>query len=121
MWEYILTDEAARAAMELTSAPVVLVGHSHVAFAYRGNGRHLGESLAPADTEVDLADGRWLLNPGSVGQPRDGDPRAAYVVLDFDNNRARFHRVQYPVERTQEEIFDAGLPETLAGRLAFGM
>ena len=121
VWEYILTDEAARAAMELTSAPVVLVGHSHVAFAYRGNGRHLGESLAPADTEVDLADERWLLNPGSVGQPRDGDPRAAYVVLDFDNDRARFHRVPYPVERTQEEILDAGLPETLAGRLAFGM
>jgi len=121
VWEYILTDEAARAAMELTSAPVVLVGHSHVAFAYGGNGRHLGESLAPADTEVDLAGGRWLLNPGSVGQPRDGDPRAAYVVLDFDHNRARFHRVQYPVERTQEEILDAGLPETLAGRLAFGM
>jgi len=121
VWEYILTDEAARAAIELTSAPVVLVGHSHVAFAYSGNGRHLGESLAPADTEVDLADGRWLLNPGSVGQPRDGDPRAAYVVLDFDENRARFHRVQYPVERTQEEILDAGLPETLAGRLAFGM
>ena len=121
VWEYILTDEAARAAMELTSAPVVLVGHSHVAFAYGGNGRHLGESLAPADTEVDLAGGRWLLNPGSVGQPRDGDPRAAYVVLDFDHNRARFHRVQYPVERTQEEILDAGLPETLAGRLALGM
>ena len=121
MWEYILTDEAARAAMELTSAPVVLVGHSHVAFAYGGNGRHLAESLAPADTEVDLGDGRWLLNPGSVGQPRDGDPRAAYVVLDFDHNRARFHRVQYPVERTQEEILDAGLPETLAGRLALGM
>jgi predicted phosphodiesterase len=121
VWEYILTDEAARAAIRLTSAPIVLVGHSHVAFAYSGNGRPLGESLAPGDTEIDLAEGRWLLNPGSVGQPRDGDPRAAYVTLDFDRNRALFHRVQYPVERTQKEILDAGLPETLAGRLAFGL
>jgi predicted phosphodiesterase len=121
VWEYVLNDEAARAAMRLTSSPVVLVGHSHVAFAYPAAGRSLGDSLAPAGTEVDLGAGRWLLNPGSVGQPRDGDPRAAYVVLDFDRKRAVFNRVPYPVERTQEEILDAGLPETLAGRLALGM
>ncbi|HEX6700542.1 MAG TPA: metallophosphoesterase family protein [Gaiellaceae bacterium] len=121
VWEYVLTDEAARAAIRLTSAPVVLVGHSHVAFAYPQEGRSLGDSLAPADTEVDLAASRWLLNPGSVGQPRDGDPRAAYVILDLDRKRALFHRVPYAVERTQEEILDAGLPETLAGRLALGM
>ena len=121
VWEYVLSDEAARAAIRLTAAPVVLVGHSHVAFAYPATGQGLGESLAPEGTEVDLARGRWLLNPGSVGQPRDGDPRAAYVVLDFDRNRAFFHRVSYPVERTQKEILDAGLPETLAGRLALGM
>jgi predicted phosphodiesterase len=121
VWEYILSDEAARAAIRLTAAPVVLVGHSHVAFAYPGNGQALVDSLAPADTEIDLSTGRWLLNPGSVGQPRDGDPRAAYVVLDFDASRATFHRVPYPVQRTQEEILDAGLPETLASRLAFGM
>jgi predicted phosphodiesterase len=121
VWEYILSDEAARAAIRLTAAPVVLVGHSHVAFAYPAEGRSLGDSLAPDETEVDLATGRWLLNPGSVGQPRDGDPRAAYVVLDLDRNRATFHRVPYPVERTQEEILDAGLPDTLAGRLALGL
>jgi predicted phosphodiesterase len=121
VWEYILTDEAAQAALRLTTARIVLVGHSHVAFAYKREGRPLGDSLAPADTQIDLGDARWLLNPGSVGQPRDGDPRAAYVILDLDTNRARFHRAAYPVERTQEEILDAGLPETLAGRLAFGM
>jgi predicted phosphodiesterase len=121
VWEYVLSDEAARAAMRLTSAPVVLVGHSHVPLAYPADGRSLGDSLAPAETEVDLAAGRWLLNPGSVGQPRDGDPRAAYVVLDFERSRAVFNRVPYPVERTQEEILDAGLPETLAGRLALGL
>jgi len=121
VWEYVLSDEAARAAMRLTASPVVLVGHSHVAFAYPADGQALGESLAPDGTEVDLGKGRWLINPGSVGQPRDGDPRAAYIVLDFDRNRAFFRRVSYPVERTQKEILDAGLPETLAGRLALGL
>ena len=57
---------------------------------------------------------RRLLNPGSVGQPRDGDPRAAWLLLDFGAGRASFRRVAYPVERTQEEIRESGLPESLA-------
>jgi diadenosine tetraphosphatase ApaH/serine/threonine PP2A family protein phosphatase len=61
-----------------------------------------------------------VLNPGSVGQPRDGDPRAAYLLLDLDAQTATFERVQYDVERTQEEIRAAGLPEVLAARLTLG-
>ena len=121
VWEYVLTEEAARAALRLTSADVVLVGHSHVALAFTLDGDDLAGDLAPADTELDLSGRRWLINPGSVGQPRDHDPRAAFVVLDFDAETARYHRVPYPVERTQEEILDRGLPDTLAGRLALGM
>ena len=64
---------------------------------------------------------RALLNPGSVGQPRDGDPRAAYLLLDLDAQQASFRRVEYDVERTQREMRDAGLPEMLAGRLALGL
>ena len=67
-----------------------------------------------------LGDGRWLMNPGSVGQPRDGDPRAAYLLLDLDASSARYRRVPYDVEATQAEIRDAGLPEALAERLAGG-
>jgi diadenosine tetraphosphatase ApaH/serine/threonine PP2A family protein phosphatase len=67
-----------------------------------------------------LDDAKWLFNPGSVGQPRDGDPRAAYLVLDLDAQTASFERVEYDVERTQAEIRAAGLPEVLAARLAFG-
>jgi predicted phosphodiesterase len=121
VWEYVLSEEAARAALRVTSAPLVLVGHSHVALGFTLADGELDGSLAPEGTEIDLGSGRWLLNPGSVGQPRDHDPRAAFLVLDFDAKRARFHRVEYPVERTQEEILERGLPETLAGRLALGM
>jgi predicted phosphodiesterase len=121
VWEYILGEEAAAAALRLTSARVVLVGHSHVALAFTGADGEVEGALAPADTEIDLEAGRWLLNPGSVGQPRDGDPRAAYAVLDFTRGRASFRRVAYPVERTQAEIRERGLPDTLADRLAVGM
>ena len=68
----------------------------------------------------DLGTRKWLLNPGSVGQPRDGDPRAAYLVLDLDDQRAVFHRVDYDIEATQAEIRAAGLPDALAERLATG-
>jgi len=64
--------------------------------------------------------GRWLLNPGSVGQPRDGDPRAAWLLLDLGRRLAAFHRVAYSVEQTQREMRDRGLPETLASRLERG-
>ena len=120
VWEYILTEEAAKATLDATQAPVVLVGHSHVALAFTP-AQALEEALAPAGREVDLSSARWLLNPGSVGQPRDGDPRAAYLVLDFDAQRATFRRVPYALERTQEEIRERRLPETLAARLAVGV
>jgi diadenosine tetraphosphatase ApaH/serine/threonine PP2A family protein phosphatase len=119
VWEYILTAEAARATLELTSAPIVLVGHSHVALALTlDNGDVLG-GVAPGGAQVELA-GRWLLNPGSVGQPRDGDPRAAWLLLDLDRKIADFRRVPYPVQLTQAEIREAGLPALLAERLARG-
>jgi len=121
VWEYVLGEEAALAAFHLTTAPFVLVGHSHVALAFVFQDDTLDGAVVPGGAELDLASGRWLLNPGSVGQPRDGDPRAAYLVLDFDTKRALFHRVPYPVERTQEEIRERGLPEALADRLAHGM
>ena len=65
-------------------------------------------------------DGRWLLNPGSVGPPRDGDPDAAWLELDTDARFARFRRVAYPIERTQAAIREHGLPDALAVRLADG-
>jgi diadenosine tetraphosphatase ApaH/serine/threonine PP2A family protein phosphatase len=121
VWEYVLSDEGALATFELTGSPLVLVGHSHVALQIVQSDREVGGSVAPADTEVAFGGVRALLNPGSVGQPRDGDPRAAFLLLDLDAQHAHFRRVEYDVERTQREMREAGLPEMLAGRLRLGL
>jgi predicted phosphodiesterase len=116
VWEYVLSDEAAHTTLALASASLVLVGHSHVALRFNeGN-----IALARAGTVVELGAAPTLLNPGSVGQPRDGDPRAAYLLLDLDAGRAEFRRVEYDIARTQSEMADAVLPRALAMRLAFG-
>jgi diadenosine tetraphosphatase ApaH/serine/threonine PP2A family protein phosphatase len=120
VWEYVLSDEAAVTTLLLTEEPVVLVGHSHVALQVVLRELLVEGGLAPDGTELELRGARWLLNPGSVGQPRDGDARAAYLSLDLAAERATYHRVEYDIERTQAEIREAGLPELLALRLSFG-
>ncbi|HYX89377.1 MAG TPA: metallophosphoesterase family protein [Gaiellaceae bacterium] len=121
VWEYVLSAEAAAAALELTEAPLVLVGHSHVPLAIALGDGTLEGGHAPEGTDAELGGGRLLLNPGSVGQPRDGDARAAWLMLDLGSGHARFHRTPYPVERTQDEIRERGLPDALAERLAHGV
>jgi predicted phosphodiesterase len=121
IWEYVLDVFSMRASLEDTTTPLVLVGHSHVPLLGELVDGRLRAEHAPDGTQVDLAAGRLLLNPGSVGQPRDGDPRAAYLVLDLDAQTASFHRVEYPVEQTQAEIRELGLPEPLAERLKHGV
>jgi len=120
VWEYVLSADSAYLSLLSTTAPLVLVGHSHVALAIGLDDTELHGGLAPAGTEVEL-EGRWLLNPGSVGQPRDGDPRAAWLELDLDRARADFHRVAYSIERTQAEMRERGLPAPLAERLSHGV
>jgi diadenosine tetraphosphatase ApaH/serine/threonine PP2A family protein phosphatase len=120
VWEYVLSAETAYVSLVTANAPLVLVGHSHVALAIGLDDSELQGGLAPAGTEVEL-EGQWLLNPGSVGQPRDGDPDAAWLELDTDARFARFHRVAYPIERTQAAIRERGLPDGLAERLAHGV
>jgi diadenosine tetraphosphatase ApaH/serine/threonine PP2A family protein phosphatase len=119
VWEYVLTDEAAKATLELAEAPLVLVGHSHVSLAIAAENGSVRGGPAPGGSKVPL-DGRRLLNPGSVGQPRDGDPRAAWLLLDLEQRFAEFRRVPYSIERTQAEMREQGLPEVLAARLARG-
>ena len=120
IWEYVLTEEAAWSSFQETDAPLVLVGHSHVPLAISIDGDVLSGGVAAGGSEVALGSGRWLLNPGSVGQPRDGDPRAAYLLLEADG-RASFRRVAYPVAETQAELREKGLPDALAERLAHGL
>ena len=83
--------------------------------------RHDDAGDREAGTELELADDRWLLNPGSVGQPRDGDPRAAWLLLDLEAGKATFRRETYDVGATQAEIRERGLPEALAARLEHGV
>jgi diadenosine tetraphosphatase ApaH/serine/threonine PP2A family protein phosphatase len=119
VWEYVLTEEAARATLELSSAPLVLVGHSHVALAITEHDGRVDGGPARGGSKVTL-DGRRLLNPGSVGQPRDGDPRAAWLLLGLEERFAEFRRVPYSIERTQAEMHERGLPQALATRLERG-
>jgi predicted phosphodiesterase len=122
VWEYVLTPFAALASFSSSKARILLVGHSHIALAFALVDWTLETIIATAGLELDLSgDGRWILNPGSVGQPRNGDPRACYMVLDLEGGRADYRRVEYPVELTQQEIRERGLPEPLAERLGQGL
>ena len=121
VWEYVLSSQAAAAAYAETSEQLVLVGHSHVQLAIAADGERIAGGPAKGGDEVDLQPARQLLNPGSVGQPRDGDPRAAWLVIDAARGRATFRRNDYPIERTQAEMRERQLPELLAERLSHGL
>jgi diadenosine tetraphosphatase ApaH/serine/threonine PP2A family protein phosphatase len=123
IWEYLLDTGAAAASFERLETPHALIGHSHVPlmFVAEGNGRVGGQLLHPGPA-FDLAGARRILNPGSVGQPRDGDPRASYAVVERHDDRVTFQlrRVPYDVAATQERMRQAGLPPSLIARLAAG-
>ena len=120
IWEYVLSWEAAHDAIHDSGTAVTLVGHSHVPLAIP-DGEQPAGGHAPGGTEIDLAGGRWLLNPGSVGQPRDGERDAAWLLLDLGVGKAEFRRTSYDVEAAQKTIRTAGLPDALAERLAPGV
>jgi predicted phosphodiesterase len=121
IWEYVLSSLLAELCLESAEQDVSLIGHSHVALAFvkREGELATGESRRNNDT-VSLVEGQWLLNPGSVGQPRDGDPRAAWLLLDVDKKTATWRRVDYDVAGAQSAIRAARLPESLAERLEYG-
>jgi diadenosine tetraphosphatase ApaH/serine/threonine PP2A family protein phosphatase len=118
IWEYVLTADVADASLRAQTTDLALVGHSHVQLALTlGKGSLEGGKAEPGQ-EVTRA-GKQLLNPGSVGQPRDRDPRAAWLLLEDES--ARFMRSEYAIERAQSDIRAAGLPNRLADRLAKGL
>lgn len=120
--EYVIDEVAAMKNLEHVSVELCLVGHSHVAFtAIIRPGGKLPQMTPLRDGDVvDLADGRILANPGSVGQPRDGDPRAAYAILDTTAGTLTARRVAYDIAAVQARMRAAGLPERLVTRLASG-
>jgi predicted phosphodiesterase len=123
IWEYVLTGEQADACIDAQEDRISLIGHSHVAlfFTRLDGARGTVRGAQAADgTLLETATGRWLLNPGSVGQPRDGDPRASWLAIDTEAGTARFHRADYEIEKTAEAIAAAELPKPLADRLFVG-
>lgn len=121
VWEYVLSPLQAELCLDVQPRRVSLIGHSHVALSFS---RFPGESATgetrSADSELDLSEGEWLLNPGSVGQPRDGDPRAAWLELELDSGVATYRRVDYDIAGAAAAIRAARLPDSLAERLLYG-
>jgi predicted phosphodiesterase len=121
VWEYVLSALLAELCFDATSHRLNLIGHSHVALSFeRPEGEPATGETRRDGSEIDLREGEWLLNPGSVGQPRDGDPRAAWMLLDLDRKLARYHRCEYDVAAAANAIRTAGLPDSLAERLEYG-
>jgi diadenosine tetraphosphatase ApaH/serine/threonine PP2A family protein phosphatase len=121
VWEYVLSVLLAELCLDAAPERVALVGHSHVALAFqRPDGEPAQGAACRGGDSADLAKGEWLLNPGSVGQPRDGDARAAWLLLDTGARTAQWRRTQYDVAGAQSSIRAARLPDSLAERLGYG-
>jgi diadenosine tetraphosphatase ApaH/serine/threonine PP2A family protein phosphatase len=124
VWEYVLSLDQAEAGLDAQEERVGLIGHSHVALYFtrpQANRPTYAHGAQAADGAlIGFETGAWLLNPGSVGQPRDGDPRASWLELDTEEWSGRFHRVPYDIDAAARAILDAGLPTPLADRLRIG-
>lgn len=123
VWEYILDTETALENFAHFETPLCLVGHSHVPLVFRLEleTKELGGQLGLDGETIPLDRGYHILNPGSVGQPRDGDPRAAYALLDTEANRWTWHRTEYDIAETQRRMRELGLSPRLIERLEVGM
>jgi predicted phosphodiesterase len=120
---YIFSLDDASPALDAAARPLCLFGHTHLPVIYRRDGNSDGGAIPPVDDGFSIpleAGKRYLINPGSVGQPRDGDPRAAFGIFDGERQTMTLRRVRYSVEAAQKRIFEAGLPSGLAHRLALG-
>jgi predicted phosphodiesterase len=121
VWEYVLSALAAELCLDATPYRVSLIGHSHVALSFhRPEGAPATGSTRRADDLLDVSAGEWLINPDSTGQPRDGDPRAAWLVLDTTAWTAEWRRSEYDIAGAQAAIRAAHLPDSLAERLQRG-
>jgi diadenosine tetraphosphatase ApaH/serine/threonine PP2A family protein phosphatase len=120
VWEYLVSPSDAAAHLALQTTPYGLIGHSHIRMLYAEDGRGVRSQPPPEEGSIVLDGTRFVANPGGAGQPRDGDPRAAFAILDTEARRIHFHRVDYDIATAQMKIRAAGLPPFLAERLSRG-
>ena len=122
VWEYILDPLVASINFMHFSSRFCLVGHTHTAAVFRQNinGDGCRVHFPQYGTPIPLDSARLIINPGSVGQPRDSDPRAAYAILETDQMMWEHRRVEYPIQETQNRMRQHGLPHRLVARLQYG-
>lgn len=121
VWEYVLSPLQAELCLDAQPQRVSLIGHSHVALSFsRFPGAAATGETRAEDEQIEIQAGEWLINPGSVGQPRDGDPRAAWLELDLDDWLATYRRTGYDIAGAAATIRAARLPDSLAERLQYG-
>lgn len=123
IWEYLLRPAQAAANFEYFDTDICFVGHTHAPAIFHEELARRGEpsAIPPYGEPIVLSNGRYIVNPGSVGQPRDGDPRAAYALYEPETRTIEFRRLAYDIARTQQQMREAGLPASLVNRLARGM
>jgi predicted phosphodiesterase len=121
VWEYILSTVAAMENFAYFKSPYCLVGHSHypAVFSYDGAGDCSGRRFLP-DSYLVLGESRMIINPGGVGQPRDGDPRASYAIYDSQSRQIHLYRISYDIRAVQDRMLERGLPMNLVTRLSYG-
>ena len=120
VWEYILDAYTAAVNFSYFDTPYCLVGHTHVPGTFVQENKRILVRQPKYNQVNTLPETRRIINPGSVGQPRDSDPRAAYALLDLNENTWEYRRVDYPIEQTQEQMREAGMPDKLVTRLEHG-
>jgi diadenosine tetraphosphatase ApaH/serine/threonine PP2A family protein phosphatase len=122
VWEYLLSTSNAKENFAFYQTKFCLVGHSHVSlvFKYNESGSCSYSEFSP-NIGLALGKSRMIINPGGVGQPRDGDPRASYAIYDSDVGMIRLYRIPYEIGITQARMVKQGLPMPLVARLGYGM
>ena len=121
IWEYILSASSARENFAHFKTKYCLVGHSHVPAVFKQTCKGVSVYALPPDTELVLGEERLIINPGGVGQPRDGDSRASYAIYDSEAKTIRLIRIPYDIAATQSAMMQKKLPLRLIVRLSYGM